>query len=243
MKGSYLGPNYKNEEIVNDLKKIGARYKKLEDSKLVKLVSNYIKNGKAVGWFSGKMEFGPRSLGARSILADPRDPEMQKKLNLKIKFRESFRPFAPSILHDYITDWFDSSHENPYMLIVSKVISKKLKKQKVNRNDLSMINDVRSSIPAVTHVDNSARVQSVFKHTNPLFYNLINEFKKLTGVPILVNTSFNIRGEPIVCSPLDAFRCFMGTDLDILVIENFLLLKEDQDKSKLIDYKDRFFTS
>lgn len=240
MKGSYLGPNYKNEEILDELKKIGARFKKLEDSVLTKLVSNYIKNGKAIGWFSGKMEFGPRSLGARSILADPRDPEMQKKLNLKIKFRESFRPFAPSILHDYITDWFDSSYESPYMLIVSKVISEKLKKQRVNRNDLSMINDVRSSIPAVTHVDNSARVQTVFKNTNPLFYNLINEFKKLTGVPILVNTSFNIRGEPIVCSPLDAFRCFMGTDLDVLVIENFLLLKEDQDKSKLINYKDMF---
>ena len=240
MKGSYLGPNYKNEEILDELKKIGARFKKFDNNVLTKLVSNYIKNGKAIGWFSGKMEFGPRSLGARSILADPRDPEMQKKLNLKIKFRESFRPFAPSILHDYITDWFDSSYESPYMLIVSKVISEKLKKQKVNRNDLSMINDVRSSIPAVTHVDNSARVQTVFKNTNPLFYNLINEFKKLTGVPILVNTSFNIRGEPIVCSPLDAFRCFMGTDLDVLVIENFLLLKEDQDKSKLIDYKDMF---
>ena len=219
---------------------MGAKFKKINSNDLVKKVSKYLKNGKAVGWFSGRMEFGPRALGARSILADPRDPAMQKKLNLKIKFRESFRPFAPSILNNDLKNWFNASQTSPYMLLVSTIVRNKLKSNESTKKQLARINEVRSLIPAVTHVDNSARYQTVHKDTNLLFFKLISEFKKLTGVPVLVNTSFNIRGEPIVCTPTDAFKCFMGTHLDVLVIENFLLIKEQQDKSKLKNYKKKF---
>ena len=240
MKGSYLGPKFENNEVLNELKQVGAKFKRINSNNLVKKVSKYLKNGKAVGWFSGRMEFGPRALGARSILADPRDPAMQKKLNLKIKFRESFRPFAPSILNNDLKNWFKTSQTSPYMLLVSKIVRDKLKKNKSIKKELATINEVRSLIPAVTHVDYSARIQTVHKDTNLLFFKLISEFKKLTGVPVLVNTSFNIRGEPIVCTPTDAFKCFMGTNLDVLVIENFLLIKEQQDKSKLKNYKKKF---
>ena len=189
------------------------------------------------------MEFGPRALGARSILADPRSERMQKELNLKIKFRESFRPFAPSVLREDVKEWFELNYDSPYMLLVSDV--KKEKQITMSEKDnklfgIDKLNIKRSSIPAITHVDYSARIQTVHKETNPKYYDLINEFKKITNCPVLVNTSFNVRGEPIVCSVEDAFNCFMGTNLDVLVIENFILFKEDQDKSLLKDYKNKF---
>ena len=189
------------------------------------------------------MEFGPRALGGRSILADPRSEKMQKELNLKIKFRESFRPFAPSVLREDVNEWFEIDYDSPYMLLVSDI--KKEKQINMSENDkklfgIDKLNIKRSSVPAITHVDYSARIQTVHKETNPKYHDLINEFKKITNCPVLVNTSFNVRGEPIVCTVDDAFNCFMGTNLDILVIENFLLLKEDQDKSLLKDYKNKF---
>ena len=189
------------------------------------------------------MEFGPRALGGRSILADPRSEKMQKELNLKIKFRESFRPFAPSVLREDVNKWFEIDYDSPYMLLVSDV----KKEKQINMTEdnkklfgIDKLNIKRSSIPAITHVDYSARIQTVHKETNPKYYELINEFKKITNCPVLVNTSFNVRGEPIVCSVEDAFNCFMGTNLDILVVENFVLFKEDQDKSFLKDYKNKF---
>ena len=189
------------------------------------------------------MEFGPRSLGARSILADPRNKNMQKNLNLKIKFRESFRPFAPAILFEDLKDWFELDIESPYMLLVANISKDKQLKLKEKENNLfgiEKLNKVRSLIPSVTHVDYSARIQTVHKETNPNFYNLIKKFKEITDCPILLNTSFNIRGEPIVCTVKDAFKCFMGTELDILVIENFLLIKNEQNKTLFKDYKDSF---
>ena len=189
------------------------------------------------------MEFGPRALGGRSILADPRSEKMQKELNLKIKFRESFRPFAPSILRDELNDWFELDCDSPYMLLVSEVNKEKQIKMTKEDEDLfgiEKLNVKKSSIPAITHVDYSARIQTVHKETNPRYYELIAEFKKNTGCSVLVNTSFNVRGEPIVCSVEDAFNCFMGTNLDILVIEDFILFKEDQDKSLVKDYKNKF---
>ena len=189
------------------------------------------------------MEFGPRALGGRSILADPRSEKMQKELNLKIKFRESFRPFAPSVLREEVNNWFELNYDSPYMLLVSDV--KREKQITMSEKDkklfgIDKLNIKRSSIPAITHVDYSARIQTVHKETNLKYYNLINEFKKITDCPVLVNTSFNVRGEPIVCSVEDAFNCFMGTNLDILAIENYLLIKDDQDKSLLKDYKNKF---
>ena len=242
MNGSYLGPSYDQKEIQDKLDKIGAIYKKLSFKKIIENASIDLSNGKAVGWFQGRMEFGPRALGSRSILADPRSKTMQKNLNLKIKFRESFRPFAPAIKFDKLNEWFNLNVKSPYMLFVSKVLSKHLLN---NYNDenikfIEKINIVRSLIPAVTHVDNSARIQTVHKETNQLFYNLLDAFEKITNVPILVNTSFNVRGEPIVCNPEDAFRCFMGTDIDILVIENFYLKKEDQNKNLIDNYKNKY---
>ena len=189
------------------------------------------------------MEFGPRALGGRSILADPRSEKIQKELNLKIKFRESFRPFAPSVLREEVNNWFELNYDSPYMLLVSDV--KKDKQITMSEEDkklfgIEKLNIKRSSIPAITHVDYSARIQTVHKETNPRYYNLINEFKKITGCPVLVNTSFNVRGEPIVCSIEDAFNCFMGTNLDILVLEDFILFKDQQDKSLIKDYKNKF---
>ena len=206
-------------------------------------VAKELANSKTVGWFQGRMEFGPRALGARSILADPRSEKMQKELNLKIKFRESFRPFAPSVLREDVKEWFEIDYDSPYMILVSDV--KKEKQITMSEKDnklfgIDKLNIKRSSIPAITHVDYSARIQTVHKETNPKYYDLINEFKKITNCPVLVNTSFNVRGEPIVCSVEDAFNCFMGTNLDVLVIENFILFKEDQDKSLLKDYKNKF---
>ncbi len=243
MKGSYLGPKFENGQIEKELKSLNAKFKTYDRDEIISLTAKELANEKTVGWFQGRMEFGPRALGGRSILADPRSEKMQKELNLKIKFRESFRPFAPSILRDELNNWFELDCDSPYMLLVSKV--KKEKQIKMTKEDedlfgIEKLNIKKSSIPAITHVDYSARIQTVHKETNPRYYELILEFKKNTGCPVLVNTSFNVRGEPIVCSVEDAFNCFMGTNLDILVIEDFILYKEDQDKTLIKDYKNKF---
>ena len=243
MKGSYLGPKYENDSIESTLNLLKAHYKKLNTDEIISLAAKELADEKTVGWFQGRMEFGPRALGGRSILADPRSERMQKELNLKIKFRESFRPFAPSVLREDVSEWFDLDSDSPYMLLVSEV--KKDKQIKMNAKDeklfgIEKLNIKRSSIPAITHVDYSARIQTVHKDTNPRYYELIKEFKKNTNCPVLVNTSFNVRGEPIVCSVEDAFNCFMGTNLDILVIEDFILFKNEQDKSLIKDYKNKF---
>ena len=229
MKGSYLGTSYSNDVIKDILETIGARYEKINDEEMLDKVAKEISNGKSVGWFQGKMEFGPRALGARSILADPRDKETQKNLNLKIKFRESFRPFAPAVLKEKVREWFDFDGISPYMLIVAKILeSRKIKVKENEYEGLEKLKIKRSTIPAVTHVDYSARIQTVDKLTNPKFYELIRKFNEITNCPILVNTSFNVRDEPVVNTVEDAFKCFMSTDLDLLAIENFLLKKEDQ---------------
>ncbi len=243
MKGAYLGPKLSEKNVEDQLKKLKARYTKKSSSEISSIVAKELSSGKTVGWFQGRMEFGPRALGGRSILADPRSDKMQKELNLKIKFRESFRPFAPSVLREEVSNWFDLNYDSPYMLLVSDV--KREKQITMSEKDkklfgIDKLNIKRSSIPAITHVDYSARIQTVHKETNLKYYNLINEFKKITDCPVLVNTSFNVRGEPIVCSVEDAFNCFMGTNLDILAIENYLLIKDDQDKSLLKDYKNKF---
>ena len=240
MKGSYLGPSFSERYIKNTLQKIGADFKKVSKKNLISIVAKDLSKGKSVGWFQGRMEFGPRALGNRSILADPRNKSMQKNLNLKIKYRESFRPFAPSILFEEQSNWFDLNKPSPYMLLVGMIKKQKRVLNKTKNINLEKINEIRSCIPAVTHVDYTARIQTVHNDTNKIFTQLLKAFKKLTGVPILVNTSFNIRGEPIVCRPDDAFKCFMGTDLDILVIENFILRKTQQNKSLLLNYKNKF---
>ena len=234
MKGSYLGPKFTNEQISKSLRDIGAQYIKLSETSLINQTAKYLADGCAVGWMNGRMEFGPRALGGRSILADPRSKKTQRNLNLKVKYRESFRPFAPSVLSEQVSEWFDINEMSPYMLLVANVSKDKQIKMTSKEKELfgiDKLNIPRSSVPAITHVDYSARIQTVHKETNPRYYNLIKEFYKLTGFPILVNTSFNVRGEPIVCTPLDAYRCFMGTDMDILVIENFVLVKNEQDNS------------
>ena len=243
MKGSYLGPTYDNETIEQTLKNIGASYKILDNDKLIEFSANALSKGKIIGWFQGRMEFGPRALGNRSIIADPTSEIMQKNLNLKVKYRESFRPFAPSILVDYVNDWFDLDSESPYMQLVYDVKENKRKKMTEDEQKLfgiEKLNIKRSTIPAVTHVDYSARIQTVHKETNPIYYNLISKFNELTGCPILVNTSFNVRGEPIVNSPEDAYRCFMGTEIDLLVLGNYVIEKESQKKSTNSDYKNYY---
>ena len=243
MQGAYLGPKFNNDKIEKILKGLKANYVKKTDSEISLLVAKHLSESNTVGWFQGRMEFGPRALGGRSILADPRSEKMQKELNLKIKFRESFRPFAPSVLREDLNQWFDLDYDSPYMLLVSDIKKEKqieMSEEEKKLFGIQKLNIKRSSIPAITHVDYSARIQTVHKETNLKYYNLITEFKKITGCPLLVNTSFNVRGEPIVCSIQDAFNCFMGTNLDILVIENFILYKEDQDKSLLKDYKNKF---
>ena len=243
MKGSYLGPKFANDLIEEKLKSLNANYKKYNRDEIISLTAEKLANEKTVGWFQGRMEFGPRALGGRSILADPRSEKMQKELNLKIKFRESFRPFAPSVLREDLNEWFELNSDSPYMLLVSEV--KKDKQIKMSPKDeklfgIEKLNIKRSNIPAITHVDYSARIQTVHKDTNPRYYDLIKEFKKNTNCPVLVNTSFNVRGEPIVCSIEDAYNCFMGTNLDILVIEDFILFKDQQDKSLIKDYRNKF---
>ena len=241
MKGSLLGPSYSSNDIERTLKSMNLVFEKYEEKKLLEIVSKEIAKGKAVGWMQGRMEFGPRALGARSIIADPRSENMQRQLNLKVKFRESFRPFAPSVMIEHYKEWFDLQNESPYMLFVSKVNEKiiRINNEDKKLNGIDKLNIKRSFIPAVTHVDYSARVQTVDKIDNPKFYSLIKNFYEITGIPILINTSFNIRGEPIVCSPKDAIKCFLGTNIDILVIDNFYLKKERQEYF-LEGYKDRF---
>ena len=230
MKGCYLGNEYSHEEILKALKKFDLNFSESTDNEISKFISKEISDGKIIGWFQGKSEFGPRALGSRSILADPRPIDMQKKLNLKIKFRESFRPFAPSILSDYQNDWFESFNQNPYMSFVSKTKDFELE-EKYKFNGFESLNYIKSKIKAVTHLDGTARVQTVFKNLNTKFYNLIESFFKITGVPILINTSFNVRGEPIVETPDDAIKCFLGTEIDYLIIENFVISKKDQKKN------------
>lgn len=242
MSGSYLGPSYRQDEIEERLIASGAIFKTVDDAELIKLTAQALIDGKAVGWHQGRMEFGPRALGNRSILADPRSVSTQKRLNLKVKHRESFRPFAPSILREDVSQWFDLAVGSPYMLLVAGVTKDKqfeVTKEQETLFGIERLNIYRSMIPAVTHVDYSARVQTVDEATNPRYHQLIKYFKKLTGCPVLVNTSFNVRGEPIVESPDDAFKCFMGTDIDFLVIGNSVLNKAEQSQSTLMS--DRSF--
>ena len=243
MKGSYLGPSYSNDEIESSLIKIGAKYMYCENDLLIKKTVDNLKSEKAIGWFQGRMEFGPRSLGARSIIADSRSSKMQKLLNLKVKFRESFRPFAPAVLREDVSKYFDINHDSPYMLLVAK-LKESIKIEMTNEQKklfgIEKLNISRSEIPAVTHVDYSARIQTVHSNTNHMFYNLLQAFKKETNCSVLVNTSFNIRGEPIVCSVEDAFQCFMGTELDTLVIGNYFLVKDEQKMAKDENYKNKY---
>ena len=241
MSGSFLGNSFSNNSIEKDLSFLGANFSKYKDSQIIERTAKAITKGKAVGWFQGRMEYGPRALGNRSILADPRNEKMQKVLNLKVKFSESFRPFAPVILKEYVSNWFEFKDESKYMLMVAYIKKDKLKNTfSRSIKGLKSINAIRSEVPSITHIDNSARIQTVDQKDNDLFYKLIKEFYKLTKVPILVNTSFNIRGEPIVASPRDAFNCFMGTDLDVLVIGNFFLEKNMQNKTLKRDYRKNF---
>ena len=243
MKGAYLGPKLSEKNVEDQLKKLKARYTKKSSSEISSIVAKELSNGKTVGWFQGRMEFGPRALGGRSILADPRSDKMQKELNLKIKFRESFRPFAPSILREDLSTWFDINVDSPYMLLVANINSKKKFKMTQEQKELfgiDKLNVKRSEIPAVTHVDYSARIQTVTKNTNKRYYDLISKFKEKTGCPVIVNTSFNVRGEPIVNSPTDAFNCFMGTELDYLVIGNCILEKSQQDPNLKKNYSEEF---
>ena len=240
MSASFLGNSFSNTSIEKDLSFLGANFSKYKDSQIIERTAKAITKGKAVGWFQGRMEYGPRALGNRSILADPRNEKMQKVLNLKVKFRESFRPFAPVILKEYVSNWFEFKDESKYMLMVANIKKDKLKNPFSSTKELKSINTIRSEVPSITHVDNSARIQTVDQRDNDLFYKLIKEFHRLTKVPILINTSFNIRGEPIVASPRDAFNCFMGTDLDVLVIGNFFLEKNRQNKTLKRDYRKNF---
>jgi carbamoyltransferase len=243
MQGSYLGPEYLQKEIEKQLDSAEAKYEIFNDEELLDRVASDLSNQEAIGWFQGRMEFGPRALGGRSILGDPRSEKMQKNLNLKVKFRESFRPFAPSILKEDLTKWFDLDVDSPYMLQVANINKDKT----INMTDdqkklfgIDKLNIKRSEIPAVTHVDYSARIQTVNKKTNEKYFKLIEKFKEKTNCPILVNTSFNVRGEPIVNTPLDAFNCFMGTGLDKLIIGNCYLDKKQQKKELYKDYFNKF---
>ena len=243
MKGAYLGNEFSQDEIEKELNLAGAKFETFDYENLIKNTSDLISNDKIIGWFQGRMEFGPRSLGARSILADPRSDKMQRNLNLKVKYRESFRPFAPSVLRDDLTEWFDMNVDSPYMLLVANIIPQKIIEMSDDQKKLfgiEKLNIKRSEIPAVTHVDYSARIQTVDYKTNKRFYDLIKEFKKKTGCPILVNTSFNVRGEPIVNTPSDTFNCFMGTDLDYLVIGNCILDKKKQNPKLKKNYSEKF---
>jgi carbamoyltransferase len=243
MKGAYLGPAFEQAEIECRLRQLGARFELLDDAKLLASCVALLASGKALGWFQGRMEFGPRALGARSIVADARSPEMQSILNLKIKYRESFRPFAPSVLREDVAEWFDMDVDSPYMLLVADVLDKHRKPVTAAEQALfgiEKLNIPRSDIPAVTHVDYSARIQTVHHDTNPFYHELLTAFKKETGCPVLVNTSFNVRGEPIVCTPEDAFRCFMGTEIEGMAIGNCFLRKDAQDPLLFKQYRTSF---
>ena len=243
MQGAFLGPAFSNAEIADRFRNAGAVFKIVEDEAVIEHTVDALIEEKAVGWFQGRMEFGPRALGARSILGDPRSPHMQRQLNLKVKFRESFRPFAPSVLREDVAEWFEIDSDSPYMLVVADVLEDR--RHPVSDEDkklfgIDRLNTIRSEIPAVTHVDMSARIQTVHKETNPRYHALLSAFKERTGCPALVNTSFNVRSEPIVCTPEDAFRCFMGTDIELLVAGNCVARKEDQDPSLRVDYRGMF---
>jgi len=243
MQGGYLGPSFSQEEIEQRLSACGARFEQLDEAQLIDAAAAALADGKAVGWFQGRMEFGPRALGARSILGDPRSPTMQKMLNLKVKYRESFRPFAPSVLREDVSTWFELDEDSPYMLLVADVAADKRREMTAEERALfgiDKLNVPRSEIPAITHVDYSARVQTVHKDTNPRYHALLSAFKDKTDCPMVVNTSFNVRGEPIVCTPEDAFRCFMGTEIENLVIGNCMLSKDAQDPALKLDYKNAF---
>jgi carbamoyltransferase len=243
MKGAFLGPAFSQEAIEKELSACGAVFETVSEDEMIDRTARALADGKAVGWFQGRMEFGPRALGARSVLGDPRSESMQKTLNLKVKFRESFRPFAPSVLREDVNEWFELDYDSPYMLLVAGVQKKLRRKMTAKEKTLfgiDKLNVKRSDIPAVTHVDYSARVQTVHKDTNRLYHAVISKFKDATGCPVVVNTSFNVRGEPIVCTPTDAFRCFMGTELDLLVIGNCFLAKDQQNPELRLDYKNEF---
>ena len=243
MAGSYLGPAFADADIAERLTVAGAHFNLLTDEQVIEDTVWALSDGKAVGWFQGRMEFGPRALGGRSILGDPRSASMQKTLNLRVKYRESFRPFAPSILSEDVAQWFELNSDSPYMLIVAEVVQRRRRTMTDDEKALfgiEKLNVPRSEIPAVTHVDYSARVQTVHRETNPRYHRLLERFKAATGCPVLVNTSFNVRGEPIVCTPEDAFRCFMGSDIEVLVIGNYFLKKEDQNPTLKLDYKNAF---
>ena len=243
MQGSYLGPAFSDDEVEAELSACGATFVKLPEAELIEQVASALANEKAVGWMQGRMEFGPRALGGRSIIADPRSPIMQKQLNLKVKYRESFRPFAPSVLCEDVSAWFEHDTDSPYMLLVADVQKDKRRAMTAEEEALfgiDKLNVPRSSVPAITHVDYSARIQTVHRDTNPRYHAVISRFKEKTGCPLVVNTSFNVRGEPIICTPTDAFRCFMGTEMDVLAVGNYFLLKEDQDEALKENYEDLY---
>jgi len=244
MKGAYLGPAYAQEDIERRLQAAGAKFHVLEPpDAVIEETVTALASGKAVGWHQGRTEFGPRALGARSILGDPRSPTMQKTLNLKVKFRESFRPFAPSVLRERVADWFEIDADSPYMLLVANVRPNHCRAMSDDERALfgiDKLNVARSDIPAVTHIDYSARIQTVHADTNPLYYKLLQRFEERTGCPVLINTSFNVRGEPIVLTPEDAFRCFMGSDIEFLAVGNCVLHKSEQDPGLALEYKSAF---
>ncbi len=243
MQGSYLGPSHETPDTVRRLTAMGAKFEVLDDDAIVERCAAALAEGKALGWHQGRMEFGPRALGGRSVLGDARSPTMQKLLNLKVKYRESFRPFAPAVLREDVSDWFDIDEDSPYMLLVADVLDKHriaMTPEQQKLFGIDKLNVPRSSIPAVTHVDYSARIQTVHRETNPRYHAMISRFKALTGCPIVVNTSFNVRGEPIVCTPDDAFRCFMGTEIETLAVGNCFLRKEDQDPALKERYEGKF---
>lgn len=243
MNGAYLGPSYTQSDIEDRLRRAGAKFDVVDEATLLSRTADALVAGKAVGWHQGRMEFGPRALGNRSILGDPRSPAMQSVLNLKVKFRESFRPFAPSVLREDVDQWFELDTDSPYMLMVADVMETRRKAMSAEQQKLfgiEKLNIPRSDIPAVTHVDYSARIQTVSADTNPLYHALISAFKERTGCPVVVNTSFNVRGEPLVSTPEDAFRCFMGTDIEVLAVGNCYLRKEDQDPSLKLSYENQF---
>ena len=243
MDGSFLGPAFAQAEVESRLANAGAIFTVVSDADVIESTATSLADGEAVGWMQGRMEFGPRALGARSILGDPRSPTMQKTLNLRVKYRESFRPFAPAVLREDVADWFELDADSPYMLLVADV-KRERRRRMTNEEEqlfgIDKLNVARSEIPAVTHVDYSARVQTVHADTNPRFHALIERFKSKTGCPVLVNTSFNVRGEPIVCTPEDAFRCFMGNEIELLVVGNCMLRKSKQNPALKIEYKDEF---
>jgi len=243
MKGSYLGPSFSQQECEQRLRAADARFEVMSEEAMIRACTQALAEGKALGWFQGRMEFGPRALGGRSILGDARSSAMQSVLNLKVKYRESFRPFAPSVLREHVSDWFELESDSPYMLLVADVVERRRKAMTPEQQELfgiAKLNVPRSDIPSVTHVDYSARIQTVHEETNPKYYNLISDFYAMTGCPLIVNTSFNVRGEPIVGTPEDAFRCFMGTELDVLAVGNCFLKKEDQNPALKQNYEQAF---